>query len=113
MNISNINNFINVKWHFWATDVSVAVARIYRWRNERSEFFVSRKILLRYYYQINSSNNFRKRTIIYTILLNFKGDFLMFKKFITVASSLALSAMCLTGCNQTTTDKEAKKTLDK
>lgn len=37
----------------------------------------------------------------------------MFKKFITVASSLALSAMCLTGCNQTTTDKEAKKTLDK
>ena len=37
----------------------------------------------------------------------------MFRKFITVASSLALSAMCLTGCNQTTTDKEAKKTLDK
>lgn len=37
----------------------------------------------------------------------------MFKKFITVASSLALSAMCLTGCNQTTTDKEVKKTLDK
>ena len=37
----------------------------------------------------------------------------MFKKFITVASSLALSAMCLTGCNQPTTYKEDKKTLDK
>ena len=35
----------------------------------------------------------------------------MFKKFITVTSSLALSAMCITGCNQT--DNEAKKTLDK
>lgn len=35
----------------------------------------------------------------------------MFKKFITVASSLALSVMCLTGCNQTTTtDNES---LDK
>ncbi|WP_304429278.1 ABC transporter substrate-binding protein, partial [Romboutsia ilealis] len=34
----------------------------------------------------------------------------MFKKFITVTSSLALSAMCLTGCNQTTTtDKELDK----
>ena len=29
----------------------------------------------------------------------------MFKKFITVTSSLALSAMCITGCNQT--DNEA------
>lgn len=35
----------------------------------------------------------------------------MFKKFITVASSLALSAMCLTGCNQTTTTDN--KSLDK
>ena len=43
MNISNINNFINVKNNILkcfvhevaqATDVSVAVARIYRWRNE-------------------------------------------------------------------------------
>ena len=34
----------------------------------------------------------------------------MFKKFITVASSLALSTMCITGCNQTTRDKES---LDK
>ncbi len=37
----------------------------------------------------------------------------MFRKFITVASSLALSAMCLTGCNRTTTDRKLKKTLDK
>ena len=35
----------------------------------------------------------------------------MFKRFITVASSLALSAMCLTGCNQTTTTDN--KSLDK
>lgn len=34
----------------------------------------------------------------------------MFKKFITVTSSLALSVMCLTGCNQTTT---TNKKLDK
>ena len=26
------------------TDVSVAVARLYRWRNERSEFFIKNKI---------------------------------------------------------------------
>ena len=51
MNISNINNFINVKNNILkcfvhevaqATDVSVTVARIYRWRNERSEFFIYR-----------------------------------------------------------------------
>ena len=50
MNISNINNFIKVKndilkWFAHAvaqaTDVSVAWARIYRWRNERSEFFIN------------------------------------------------------------------------
>ena len=43
MNISNTNNFINVKNDILkcfahavaqATDVSIAVARIYRWRNE-------------------------------------------------------------------------------
>ena len=43
MNISNINNFINVKNDILkcfahavaqATDVSIAGARIYRWRNE-------------------------------------------------------------------------------
>ena len=39
----------------------------------------------------------------------------MFKKFITVASSLALSAMCLTGCTQETSKDNSgdKKTLDK
>ena len=53
MNISNINNFIKVKndilkWFAHAvaqaTDVSVAWARIYRWRNERSEFFITGKL---------------------------------------------------------------------
>ena len=53
MNISNINNFINVKNDILkcfanavpqAMDVSVTVARIYGWRNERSEF-ISKNIL--------------------------------------------------------------------
>ena len=49
MNISNINNFITVKNDILkcfanavppAMDVSVTVARIYGWRNERSEFII-------------------------------------------------------------------------
>ena len=40
----------------------------------------------------------------------------MFKKFITITSSLALSMMCITGCSQTTSNnsnEEVNKTLDK
>lgn len=60
MNISNINNFINVKNNILkcfvhevaqATDVSVTVARIYGWRNERSEFII--KNILNYKAMLN------------------------------------------------------------
>ncbi|MGL5311906.1 MAG: ABC transporter substrate-binding protein, partial [Peptostreptococcaceae bacterium] len=39
----------------------------------------------------------------------------MFKKLVALASSLALSALCLTGCTSTSTptDGETKKELDK
>lgn len=60
MNISNINNFINVKNDILkcfanavpqAMDVSVTVARIYGWRNERSEFII--KNILNYKAMLN------------------------------------------------------------
>ena len=60
MNISNINNFINVKNNILkcfanavpqAMDVSVTVARIYGWRNERSEFII--KNILNYKAMLN------------------------------------------------------------
>ena len=60
MNISNINNFINVKNDILkcfanavpqAMDVSVTVARIYGWRNERSEFII--KNILNYKGMLN------------------------------------------------------------
>ena len=59
MNISNMKNFVNAKNDILkcfahavaqATDVSVAVARIYRWRNERSEFFMYKKIIIFFIY---------------------------------------------------------------
>ncbi|MGX4600229.1 ABC transporter substrate-binding protein [Faecalimicrobium sp. JNUCC 81] len=37
----------------------------------------------------------------------------MFKKFITLTSSLALSALCLTGCTNNTTKAPEEKKLDK
>lgn len=60
MNINNINNFINVKNDILkcfanavpqAMDVSVTVARIYGWRNERSEFII--KNILNYKAMLN------------------------------------------------------------
>ena len=60
MNISNINNFINVKNDILkcfanavpqAMDVSVTVVRIYGWRNERSEFII--KNILNYKAMLN------------------------------------------------------------
>ena len=60
MNISNINNFINVKNDILkcfanavpqAMDVYVTVARIYGWRNERSEFII--KNILNYKAMLN------------------------------------------------------------
>lgn len=60
MNISNINNFRNVKNDILkcfanavpqAMDVSVTVARIYGWRNERSEFII--KNILNYKAMLN------------------------------------------------------------
>ena len=60
MNISNINNFIHVKNDILkcfanavpqAMDVSVTVARIYGWRNERSEFII--KNILNYKAMLN------------------------------------------------------------
>ena len=60
MNTSNINNFINVKNDILkcfanavpqAMDVSVTVARIYGWRNERSEFII--KNILNYKAMLN------------------------------------------------------------
>ena len=60
MNMSNINNFINVKNDILkcfanavpqAMDVSVTVARIYGWRNERSEFII--KNILNYKAMLN------------------------------------------------------------
>jgi len=59
MNISDINNFANIELYFWATDVSEAGARIYRWRNERSEFFIIK--ISNYANTVNSRNYVRSR----------------------------------------------------
>ena len=44
---------------FWATDVSVVKARIYRWRNERSEFFI---IDNRWYNKFKVEDYIKKQT---------------------------------------------------
>ena len=36
----------------------------------------------------------------------------MFKKFITITSSLALSMMCITGCSQTTSNNSNEEELE-